>query len=405
MARSVLRQRIMETFALHGYQRVTTPPYEYAEVLELGLDQVDRKDVVRFVEPDTGEVALLRPDITPQIARILATRLQSRPGPWRLCYEGTVIRRRRGRARLHQQIFQSGVECVGIKGADGDAEVIELAAKTCTAIGLTDFAVELAQVKVGRHALEQVPERARATVIDALLRKDRRLVERRMAAASVPQKARKELLLLVDLYGDRSVIAEARKKLRSKPVSAALDELERVVERLESAGLEHIGVDLGELRGQSYYTGVSVMLLADGPGEPIGQGGRYDQLLGRFGAPAPATGFAFDIDNLEWALREAGKDPVEQLPTRVVLRGGSPKQRRETATLLRNAEIRTTVSTEKEAKRARDFAKAWDVDALVSLEAKVVKVTRLKDGRNRTFAPSPLAVDELKQWLSKGTDK
>ena len=99
MTRTLLWQRLMETFDLFGYQRVTTPPVEYAEVIERGLGTVDRRDLVRFVEPDSGEVALLRPDITPQIARIIATRLQDRPAPWRLSYEGTIVRRRRGRAR------------------------------------------------------------------------------------------------------------------------------------------------------------------------------------------------------------------------------------------------------------------------------------------------------------------
>ncbi len=404
MARSVLRQRIMETFALHGYQRVTTPPFEYAEVLELGMDNIDRRDVVRFVEPDTGEVALLRPDITPQVARILATRLQTRPGPWRLCYEGTVIRRRRGRARLHQQIFQSGVECVGIKGADGDAEVIELAARACVAAGLEDFAVELAQVKIGQHALEGVPEQARPIVIDALLRKDKALLEKRLGAAGVPARGRKELLTLVDLYGDASVIGEARKKLRSQAVSKALDELQRVLDRLVATGLDPIGIDLGELRGQSYYTGVSVTLLADGPGEPVGQGGRYDQLLGRFGIAAPATGFAFDIDNLEWALRKAGRDLVSELPSRVVLGGGSKQRQLQVGRWLREAEVRTTISTEKDAKAARKFAKAWEVDGLAWIDRDQVKVTRLRDGRTRAFRADATQMVELRSWLNGGDE-
>ena len=83
-ARRALGARLLRTFALHGYDLVTTPPFDHAEVLERGLAAVDRRDLLRFVEPETGEVALLRPDITPQIARIVATRLADRPAPWRL---------------------------------------------------------------------------------------------------------------------------------------------------------------------------------------------------------------------------------------------------------------------------------------------------------------------------------
>src|SRR6185369_5278011 len=93
-ARRALGATLMRTFALYGYELVTTPPFEHADVLERGLAAVDRRDLLRFVEPETGEVALLRPDITPQIARIVASSLRARPGPWRLAYDGTVVRRR-----------------------------------------------------------------------------------------------------------------------------------------------------------------------------------------------------------------------------------------------------------------------------------------------------------------------
>ncbi|MEO0325265.1 MAG: ATP phosphoribosyltransferase regulatory subunit, partial [Myxococcota bacterium] len=100
--RAALAAAVLGTFARYGYRRVITPAFEYAEVLERGLATVGRRDLLRFVEPESGEVALLRPDITPQIARIVATRLGDRPGPWRLAYQGTVLRRTRGRARLDQ---------------------------------------------------------------------------------------------------------------------------------------------------------------------------------------------------------------------------------------------------------------------------------------------------------------
>ena len=90
---------INELLATHGYERIVTPAFEHAEVIERGLDQVDRNELLRFIDPETGEVALLRPDFTPQVARIVATRLSDRPGPWRLSYEGSVMRRRLGRAR------------------------------------------------------------------------------------------------------------------------------------------------------------------------------------------------------------------------------------------------------------------------------------------------------------------
>src|SRR6185369_9770065 len=122
-----LSRRLLDHFALHGYQIVTPPAFELAEVLERGLGTLDPRDVLRFVEPESGEVAALRPDMTPQIARIAATRLADRPLPMRLCYEGTVLRRRQERARKHRQIPQAGVELLGVAGPDGDLELLSLA--------------------------------------------------------------------------------------------------------------------------------------------------------------------------------------------------------------------------------------------------------------------------------------
>src|SRR5580692_5775054 len=126
-ARRDLSRAMLDRFALHGYALVTPPVFEFAEVLERGLGTLDPSDVLRFVEPESGEVAAFRPDMTPQIARMIATRLGSRPRPFRLAYEGTVLRRLSGRARKRRQIPQVGVELVGAAGIAGDLEVLELA--------------------------------------------------------------------------------------------------------------------------------------------------------------------------------------------------------------------------------------------------------------------------------------
>src|SRR5712691_2241336 len=137
-----LSRRLLDHFALHGYDLVTPPAFELAEVLERGLGTLDPRDVLRFVEPESGEVAALRPDVTPQIARMIATRLRDRPPPFRLSYEGTVLRRTSGRARKSRQIAQVGVELAGLGDAEGDLEVLELAADALRACGLQRFTID-----------------------------------------------------------------------------------------------------------------------------------------------------------------------------------------------------------------------------------------------------------------------
>src|SRR5262249_45714141 len=114
--RRALSRRVLDHFALHGYELCMPPAFELAEVLERGLGALDPAEALRFVGPESGGAAPRRPDMTPQIAGMVATRLGREPRPIRLCYEGTIVRRRQGRARRHRQVPQAGVELYGAPG-------------------------------------------------------------------------------------------------------------------------------------------------------------------------------------------------------------------------------------------------------------------------------------------------
>src|SRR4051794_25770948 len=167
-----LARRVLDHFALHGYDLCTPPAFELADVLERGLGTLDPRDVLRFVEPESGEVAALRPDMTPQIARMAATRLSDRPPPMRLCYEGTVLRRRQERARKHRQIPQAGIELLGMRGPEGDIEIIGLAASSARAAGLSAFKIDLGHADIARAVISEFPAQLASPILDALARKD-----------------------------------------------------------------------------------------------------------------------------------------------------------------------------------------------------------------------------------------
>src|SRR5271167_1237723 len=167
MRRSLARS-VLDRFALHGYALVTPPVFEFAEVLERGLGRLDPTDVLRFVEPESGEVAALRPDMTPQIARMIATRLRDRPAPLRIAYEGTVLRRRSGRARKQRQIPQVGVELAGVAGPDGDLELLALVADALLAAGVPRFTLDVADAGIVRALLAGRPPADQTRLSDAL---------------------------------------------------------------------------------------------------------------------------------------------------------------------------------------------------------------------------------------------
>lgn len=366
-ARRALTRLLLHSFELRGYDLLLTPLFEHAEVVERGTDALDPRDLLRFVEPESGEVAVLRPDITPQVARVIATRMANHPPPWRLCYEGRVIRRRRGRARSHQQLTQAGVECVGLAGPQSDAEILRLSYEACRAAGLPKVRIELSQVTIAQSILDELAPALRNPVSEMLARKDAAALQRLVHDAHLPQRLGERLCALVEHYGELEVLRSAARSLRWPAATAALKNLGEIVELANAAGLgDRLGVDLSDARGSSYYTGMSFSLLAEGPGEPVGTGGRYDRLLARYGMDQPATGFAFDLENLQWALRQAGHvHDLEQALLRVVLFGADPQAHAETLDGLRARDVVVATAPNcPDLDSCLAFARAWRYDAV-----------------------------------------
>lgn len=365
-----LARRLLTSFELFGYELVTLPVFEYESVLERGLGSLEPEEVLRFVEPETGEVVALRPDMTPQLARVVATRLAQAAPPIRLSYQGSVLRRRRERARRHRQIFQAGIELIGLDGPSGDIEALEAACAAARAVGLADFVLDLGHARIAFALLEGVePVRQRAAV-EALHLKDKTELARAADAAGLTGRDRDALATLGELHGGPEVLKSAREVLRGTRAAGALEELSRVVLDVERRGLAPaLVIDLGETRNFAYYTGTTFQLHAHGPGVPVASGGRYDGLLEGFGRPLPAFGFAFGLDDLVWALGDAlGMEN----PPRVLLSGSAATL----APALRERGLRCAVGPEQD---PLAYAKAWRYTHWVSATASEAVVTSVPD--------------------------
>ena len=362
----MLGRRVLDHFALHGYQLVTPPAFELAEVLERGLGTLDPSDVLRFVEPESGEVAALRPDVTPQIARMVATRLEREPRPIRLCYEGTVVRRRQGRARRHRQMPQAGVELYGAPGIAGDLEILRLAASVVRRCGIAAFVLNLGHAAVARSLLDAVPRETAAEISDALAQKDSSRIASVLADVTAPRDVVRALSALPELHGaDDAVFDRALPLLAGTPAEAPARELRALwdaARRVDPELAAALRIDLGEVRGFAYYTGAIFHLLAPGPGEPIGAGGRYDDLLARFDAPMPATGFALHLDPVAWALEAAGV--LDERPPAVLVVAGEGAEAR--AYALRAEGIPAVVHASSDLASATNYARAWRFSHLLA---------------------------------------
>ncbi len=308
LEQAALSRELLATFALWGYEQVMPPMFEYGAVLERGLGTPGEDELLRFIEPETGGVVVLRPDMTAQIARIMGTRLADVPLPARLSYQGNIVRRQHERARHERQIPQAGIELVGASGLDADLEVIGVAAAAARRAGLEDFTLDLGHAGIAAALLGGLEPERRAGIVEALGMRDEPELTRRAEAQGVRGSELRALAELPSLHGSKGLWPAAEKALLGTAALACLAELRELVAALESAELApRLVVDLAETRDLGYYTGPVFQFHAAGPGRPIGSGGRYDGLCARFGSPRPAAGFAFGLDELGWAVAMGGR--------------------------------------------------------------------------------------------------
>ncbi len=309
-----LAARLGRVFESWGYARIITPVFECADVLERGMGGDARAAAIRFVEPGTGEVVALRPDITAQVARLVATRLAEHEGTVRLCYEGAVYRLsgRLADEMGQREILQAGVELIDLAAPAGDAEVLAVAAAALASASLAETRLDVGHVAPLRYVIDHVPEAAREDLQRALAKKDRAKL-RAIAGALSPELA-PLVAELGSLWGAAgSTLQRATALPWPAEVRSALDQLRVVLDtfaELADPPAPEVTVDLGDVRGFDYYTGVRFAGYAGGASDAVLRGGRYDSLIGRYGRPAKATGFAIDVEALAQAQRAADQPLV-----------------------------------------------------------------------------------------------
>lgn len=380
-ARAELGRQIVTCFELYGYELVSVPLFEFADVVERGLSGLPAQEVLRFVEPESGAVVSLRPDMTPQVARLVATRLGDAPVPARLCYLGSVLRRRRERARRHRQISQVGIELIGQSGPEGDLEVLSVAAAATRAAGLEEFVLDLGHARIAGALVDGLEPARAQELLDALEVKDHSEVVRRAERHGLGGAELRAISALPELHGGAEVWPKAEAALAGTAAAGALAELRQLWEAARARELApKLLVDLGETRDLAYYTGALFQIYAEGPGRAIGVGGRYDGLLGRFGAPRPAVGLAFGLDDLAWALESAKKAARD--PVRVLVRGSA----RELAPALR---ARGIAVAEAPAGDALAYARAWRYSHLLEERAGGLTLTVVASNQSETLAAAP----------------
>jgi ATP phosphoribosyltransferase regulatory subunit len=300
-----LRRGLLDTARGYGYELVMPPLLEHLESLLTGTGEALDLQTFKLVDQLSGRTLGLRADSTPQVARIDA-HLLNRQGVARLSYCGPVVHTRIDRPLASREPLQFGAEIYGHADLEADLEVIELAQACLRSAGVTDLLLDLADVRVIDAVLSPVNLSASqvARIHAALATKDS--AELSVLARDLPAAVARDLCALPRLFGDVSVLETARKTLSPSPaLHAALDNLKWLAAQVQ--GLR-ISIDLADLRGYAYYTGMRFALFAAGSHGRAGQavelarGGRYDEVGAIFGRKRPAVGFSLDLKELVAAL-------------------------------------------------------------------------------------------------------
>lgn len=300
-----LQRQLQQVYSAWGFRPVITPQLEYLDVLERGLGEGLRERTFRFDDRQSGRMLAFPPDMTPQIARIAATRMNELPLPLRLYYSGRVLRHTEQQAGKDRDIFQSGVELIGLDGPEADAEMIAMAVESLAAVGAQEFTIDIGQVEFFRGVMDGLPldPRLAEQVADAILRKDSSELKLLLEQSELKDSTCEEILALPRLYGGREVLERAEKSVSNERSRKALDSLAQVLDVLDVYGvLDHVTIDLGELRGLNYHTGITFQGFLAGIGHTVCSGGRYNNLIGKYGFSVPSTGFTFSLLHLLFAL-------------------------------------------------------------------------------------------------------
>lgn len=316
-----LQGRLHEVMKSYGYRDIETPTFEFFDVFSKEVGTTPSKDLYKFFDRE-GNTLVLRPDITPSIARAAAKYFGEETDPLRFCYVGNTFINNSSYQGYLKETTQLGAELIGDNSVDSDAEVIAMVIECLLKAGLKEFQVSIGQVDFFESLLKEagITGSEEEELKRLISNKNNFGAEELLSEKNIRPDLKELLVALPKLYGGTEALEKARSMTKNQEALTALRRLEEIYEILCVYGVErYVSFDLGMLSKYMYYTGVIFRAFTFGTGGAVVKGGRYDQLLGHFGKEAPSIGFVVVVNQLVNALeRQKISMPAPQEP--VVLR-------------------------------------------------------------------------------------
>ena len=299
-----LENRLKKTLHLFGYHDIQTPTFEYFDVFRKEIGTIPSKDLYKFFDKE-GNTLVLRPDITPSIARVAATLFGEEDLPIRLCYTGnTFINHSNNQGRL-REVTQMGAELIGDDSVEADAEMLVMVIESMLAIGLKEFQLSVGHLGFFQSLIEDaaLDEEAQERVVELINNRNYFGVEEYLESIMVKRSSKEAFAALGNLVGGVEVLAKAKNIAPNSSGIMAVKRLEKIYDILALYGVEKfVTFDLSMTGNYGYYTGIIFRGYTFGTGDAVVKGGRYDHLLEKFGKTSASIGFAIVIDELMNAL-------------------------------------------------------------------------------------------------------
>ncbi len=294
--REELLKKLTKVVELWGYEPLLPPTIEFLEVFK-AVDEKLEEISFKLVDRKTGRLMAVRPDFTPQVSRVVASSFKDEEPPFRFYYWGKIFRD----AGNEREISQLGIELLGVDEVEADAEVIGVVANGLSELGIKSFQIDIGHGLFLEGALRElgIEEEEKEELVEILRHKDFSGIDLFSQKLKLTGEKREKLFNLLELYGKEEVLERAKALFKNPLSQRAISELSSVYKILKSYGFEEkVIFDLSEKRGMGYHTGITYEVFHPLLSSPLGIGGRYDQLLKKFGRELPATGIALNLDSL-----------------------------------------------------------------------------------------------------------
>lgn len=385
---------IANVFKNYGYLPITSPTFEYNDVF-CGMGGVKDNRVFKFLDRD-GALLVLRPDMTPAIARIAATAYNKKQLPLKFYYIENMFRTNENYQGKLREFTQAGIEFLGVNSIEADAEVVSAAINALLEVGVKDFKIDLGHALFLKGVIEESASNEElAGDIQGNIIKKNYVAVNELAENIENNNIKYILKVLPLLIGDLSVIDKVKNKVTNQKSLESLNYLTELYSILKEMGFEkYVSFDLGVIGSMDYYTGLIFRGYAKGSGASILDGGRYDNMVEKFGLAVPAVGFALKVNEL---IKTVSTDIFDNISYLVTFNNDNRTKAFKLADKLRKNNILAECSYfGKDRSINKEYAVNKNINCILEVESNTIKLINIKDNSENTVNIDFLLAKEAK---------